>query len=115
MNTDVEASRERLVSAVRDTRSALDFPKRIQRSFRRQPATWIVGAVVVGAVVMMMPRRKVVYIHDSKKHPKSKVLEAGFLMGAARIAATLLRPMVLNFVRQRFSGPSARPGRSSWS
>lgn len=115
MNEDVEQSRERLAIAVRDTRYALDIPRRIRHSFRRQPAVWIIGAVVVGAVVVLMPRRKVVYVNDGKKGgPKSKLLETGFLIGAARVAATLLKPMLLNFVRERFINGGGRPDRASW-
>ena len=115
MNKEVDDSRERLSSALRDTRSALDFPRRLQRSFRQQPAVWIAGAVLLGAVVMMMPRRKVIYVTDDKKRPKSKLLEAGFLMGAARIAATLLKPVVLSFVRERLINGPGRSRRSPWS
>src|SRR6476646_4691842 len=109
MNNDVEQSRERLATAVRDTRYSLDFPRRIQRSFRRQPAVWIIGAVLLGAAVVMIPRKKVVYVNGEKKGAKSKMLETGFLLGAARIAATLLKPVVLNFVRERFINNPGRP------
>ncbi len=115
MNQDVERTRERLAEAVRDTRYALDIPRRLQHSFRRQPAVWIAGAVLLGAVVMLMPRRKTetIYVTDGKKvRPKSKLLETGFLLGAARIAASLLKPLVLNFVRERMaSGEPFRFGR----
>ena len=111
MKQDVQESRERLANAVRDTRYALDFPRRIQHSFRKQPAVWIAGAVLVGAVVMMIPRRKVVYVNSDKKAPKSKLLETGFLLGAVRVAATLLKPVVLNFVRERISSGDWRSGR----
>lgn len=115
MNQDVERSRERLAEAVRDTRYALDIPRRIQGSFQRQPALWIAGAVLLGTVVMMMPRRRTetIYVTDDKKvRPKSKLLETGFLLGAARIAVSLLKPLVLNLVRERIaSGEPFRFGR----
>lgn len=116
MNRDIEESRERLAAAVRDARYALNIPRRIQRSFQRQPAVWIIGAVVVGAVVMMIPRKKVVYVADDKsdkKRVKSRLLQSGLLLGAARLAATLLKPVLLNIVRQRInSGISRSAGRS---
>jgi hypothetical protein len=115
MNEDVEESRERLSTAMRETRSAFDFPRRIQRSFRQQPAVWVIGAVLVGVAVVMIPRRKVVYVNDGKKSSgKSKVIETGFLLGAARIAATLLKPVVLNFVRERFINAAGRRKRGPW-
>jgi hypothetical protein len=117
VNNEIEESRERLARAVRDTRYQLDVPRRIRRSFQERPAMWVVGAVVVGAVVMMLPRNKTVYVAGEKNGKgKSKILETGFLLGAARIAATLLKPAVISFIRSRFSGDGTRSGRmaSRW-
>lgn len=117
MNNEIEESRARLVRAVRDTRYQLDVPRRIRRSFQERPAVWVVGAIVVGAIVMMLPRNKTVYVAGEKNGKgKSKILETGFLLGAARIAATLLKPAVISFIRSRFSGDGARSGRmaSRW-
>ncbi len=119
MNDEIEESRERLARAVRDTRYQLDVPRRIRRSFQERPAVWVVGAIVVGAVVMMLPRNKTVYVAGERSgngKGKSKILETGFLLGAARIAATLLKPAVISFIRSRFNGEGARPGRmaSRW-
>lgn len=112
MNDEIEASREHLSRAVRETRYQLDVPGRIRRSFRERPAVWVVGAVVVGAVVMMLPRNKTVYVANGKETKgKSKILETGFLLGAARIAATLLKPAITSFVRSRISDFAARSGR----
>jgi hypothetical protein len=112
---EIEESRERLARAVRDTRYQLDVPRRIRRSFQERPAVWVVGAVVVGAVVMMLPRGKTVYVAGAGKNGKvkSKLLETGFLLGAARIAATLLKPAVISFIRSRLSGDGARPDRTA--
>ena len=113
-NNEIEESRERLARAVRDTRYQLDVPRRIRRSFQERPAVWIVGAVVVGAVVMMLPRNRTVYVAGEKNGKgKSKILETGFLLGAARIAATLLKPAVISFIRSRFSDDGARSGRTA--
>jgi hypothetical protein len=117
MKNEIEESRERLARAVRNTRDQLDVPRRIRRSFQERPAVWVVGAVVVGAVVMMLPRNKTVYVAGEKNGKgKSKILETGFLLGAARIAATLLKPALMSLIRSRFSGDSARSGRmaSRW-
>ena len=114
MKDEIEESRERLARAVRDTRYQLDVPRRIRRSFQERPAVWVVGAVVVGAVVMMLPRHKTVYVAGEKSGKgKSKILETGFLLGAARIAATLLKPALISFIRSRLSGDSGRPGRTA--
>jgi hypothetical protein len=118
VNNEIEESRERLARAVRDTRDQLDVPRRIRRSFQERPAVWVVGAIVVGAVVMMLPRGKTVYVGGAEKNGKgkSKLLETGFLLGAARIAATLLKPAVIGFIRSRLSAMNTRPDRpaSRW-
>ncbi len=117
MNNEIEESREHLARAVRDTRYQLDVPRRIRRSFQERPAVWVVGAIVVGAVVMMLPRNKTVYVAGEKNGKgKSKLLETGFLLGAARIAATLLKPAVISFIRSRFGGDGVRSDRmpSRW-
>lgn len=115
MSDEIEESRERLARAVRDTRDQLDVPRRIRRSFQERPAVWVVGAIAVGAVVMMLPRGKTVYVGGGEKNGKgkSKILETGFLLGAARIAATLLKPAVIGFIRSRLSAVNARSDRTS--
>jgi hypothetical protein len=114
VNNEIEESRDRLARAVRDTRDQLDVPRRIRRSFQERPAVWVVGAIVVGAVVMMLPRNKTVYVAGEKNGKgKSKILETGFLLSAARIAATLLKPAVIGFIRSRLSAVNARPDRTA--
>jgi hypothetical protein len=113
MKDELEESRQRLTRAVRETRDQLDVPRRIRRSFQERPAVWVVGAIVVGAVVMMLPRNKTVYVAGEKNGKgKSKILETGFLLGAARIAATLLKPAVIGFIRNRINA-RVRSGRTA--
>lgn len=117
MKNEIEESRAHLADAVRDTRYQLDVPRRIRRSFQERPAAWVVGAIVVGAVVMMLPRKKTIYVAGEKGDKrKSRILETGFLLGAARIAATLLKPVLISFIRSRISGGGARSDRmaSRW-
>ena len=102
----IERSRERLARDVRGLRYELDFPGKIRRSFQEQTAVWVVAAVVVGAVVVALPRlRKKVYVNvEDGGKGRNRVLETGFLLGAARIAATLLKPAVISFIRSRMAG-----------
>ena len=117
MKEEIEESRARLSRVVRDTREQLDVPRRIRRSFQERPAVWVVGAVVVGAVIMMLPRNKTVYVAgENNSKGKSKVLQTGFLLGAARIAATLLKPAVASFIQSRLANFGNRSDRvaSRW-
>ncbi len=114
LKADIERSRERLSHEVRDLRRAMDIPARIRRSFQLQTGVWVVGAVAAGAALVILPRlRKTVYVDvDSGGKRKGRLLETGFLLGAVRLAVTLLRPAVLGFIRRKMSGeggPSSRP------
>jgi hypothetical protein len=111
---EIERSRERLARDVRGLRYELDIPAKIRRSFQQQTTLWVVSAVVIGAVVVALPRlRKKVYVQvDGNGKAKHKLLQTGFLLGAARIAATLLKPAILSFVRSRMSGSSPFSGTS---
>jgi hypothetical protein len=108
LKSAVEKSRELLARDVRGLRYELDFPAKIKRSFKQQPAIWVVAAVVAGAALVALPRsRKTVYVDaGSGGVRKSALLETGFLLGALRIAATLLKPAVANFILKKMSGMS---------
>ena len=108
LKSEVEKSRERLARDVRGLRYELDFPAKIRRSFRQQPAIWVVAAMVVGAAVVALPRsRKKVYVEAGPGGArKNQLLETGFLLGALRIAVTLFKPAVASFIRKKMSGMS---------
>ncbi|PYK39409.1 MAG: hypothetical protein DME60_09800 [Verrucomicrobia bacterium] len=92
----------------------LDFPRKIRRSFREQTVSWITAAAAVGALVVLLPvRKKKIYI-DAKSGRKSKMklLETGFALGALKIAASLVRPVVVEFVRNRLIGVAGQSRRS---
>jgi hypothetical protein len=117
LKAETARSRERLEMDVKGLRYELDFPRKIRRSFQDQTVVWIAAAVAVGAIVVLLPRpRKKVYIDaKSQGKPKSSLVEAGFLLGALRIAASLLRPVISDFVRQKMaSSGGARRSGSKW-
>ena len=118
LKLELVRSRERLGRDLQGLRYELDIPRKFRQSFRDQTVIWVAAAVAVGAIVVLLPRsrKKVVYI-DSKSSakPKTRLVEAGFLLGALRIAATLLRPVIADFIRQKMAsaGGARRPG-SKW-
>jgi hypothetical protein len=106
LNEEIARSREALTRNLRGLRYELDFPRKIRRSFRQQTVLWVAAAVAVGILVTVAPtRRKKIYI-DPRSGGKSKrrLLEAGFVLGALKIAATLLRPVIVDLVRTRLIG-----------
>jgi hypothetical protein len=112
---EIEESRQRLTREVRDLRYDIDIPARIRRSFQQQTTSWIVAAVAVGAALVVLPQmRKTIYVDaGSGGKRKSKILETGVLLGAVRIAATLLKPVVIRFIQNKMTGGNGRSGRSS--
>ena len=115
LTEQIARSREDLARRLDRVRDEIDLPKKIRRSVRREPIPWIVGAIAVGLIVTaIVSRKKRVYV-DAKGGAKSKhpLLEAGFVLGALRIAVGLLKPVVMNFVEKKFRSYSSREhGRS---
>jgi hypothetical protein len=112
LKQEISRSREDLTLRLHRVREEVDLPRKIRRSVRQEPVPWIIGAIAVGLLVTaVVTRKKKVYV-DAKGSPKTKhaLLEAGFVLGALRIAAGLLKPVVMNFVEKKF-GSYARGGR----
>ena len=114
LRAEIARSRDRFARDLRVFRREVDIPRRIRRSFQRQTAIWITAAVVVGALLIMLPaRRKTVRVEA--KPPKTgkgsgkKVVEAGFALGALRFAATLLKPVVVSYVTKKMRGYTGGP------
>ena len=116
LKAELARSRDEIAREVRGLRYELDIPRKIRRSLRENTAVWIGAAVAIGALVVLLPVRKqkvdVDLAQNKKGKPGTKFLEAGFLLGALRLAATLLKPAITNFVIRKMRGPSAPRERS---
>jgi hypothetical protein len=113
LKAQIDRSREDVARKLERVREEADLPRKIRRSVRQEPVPWIIGAIAVGLLVTaVVTRKRKVYV-DAKGAPKSKhaLLEAGFVLGALRIAAGLLKPVVMNFVEKKLGSYSGR-GRS---
>ncbi len=110
LKEQIARSREDLALRLNRVREEVDLPRRIRRSVRREPVRWIVGAIAVGLLVTAVLTRKKKVIVDAKGGTKSKhpLLEAGFVLGALRIAASLLKPVVINVVEKKLRSYSGR-------
>jgi hypothetical protein len=113
LKMEIARSRERVGRDFRGLRYELDFPGKIRRSLRNHTAAWITAAAVVGTLIVLLPlRKKKVYVdlkNGSQAKSKSKLLEAGFVLGALRIAATLLKPVITSFVTKKIGGYRTEP------
>ena len=103
LKAEIVASRERLARDLRGLRYELDFPRKIKKSFQQQTVAWITAAAVVGALLIFLPARKKKIYVDAKTgdERKKRMLEAGFALGALKIAATLLKPTITSFLKSR--------------
>src|SRR5213595_1925058 len=110
LRAEIASSRERVLRDLRGLRYELDVPRKIRRSFREQTGSWIAAAAAVGTLVVLLPvRKKKIYI-DAKRGGKrqKKFLEAGFVLGASKIAASVLRPVIVDFLKNRLTDYAGR-------
>ena len=112
LRAEIGRSRERVARDLRGLQYELDFPGKLRRSFREQTVSWLTAAAAVGTVIVLLPvRKKKIYV-DAKRGGKrqKKFLEAGFILGASKIAASVLRPVIVNFLKNRLTDYAGRSG-----
>jgi|SRR5262245_3396421 len=115
LRAEVERSRERVGRDLCGLRHELDFPAKFRRSFREQTVSWISAAAAVGAVIALAPmRRKKIYV-DAKSSRKSqkKLIETGFALAALKVVASLARPVIVEFVKNRLTDFAGKPRRKT--
>jgi hypothetical protein len=106
-------SREQLGRDLSGLRYELDFPLKIRKSFQRNTVVWIAAVVALGLVFAALPaRKKKVYV-DAKGRRKGKetILEAGLLLGAAKLAASILKPVLVSYAVQKIKASGSRSKR----
>jgi hypothetical protein len=107
LKAEIARSRDRVAREFRTVRSELNVARKIRRSFHENTGLWIGAAMAVGTIIMLLPRKKKIYIDvasQEKVKSKRKLIETGFLLGALRIAATMLKPALTRFVMQKMQG-----------
>src|SRR5262245_2014338 len=112
LTAEIARSRLHVTSELRGLRYELDLPAKFRRSFRKQTGSWITAAAAVGTVIALAPmRKKKVYV-NAKGRPGSdkKLMETGLAMAALKLVGNLARPVVMEFVKNRFfySGEPSR-------
>src|SRR5437870_12555262 len=113
LRAEIARSRERVGRDLRGLHYELDFPAKLRRSFREQTVSWITAAAAVGALIALAPmRKKKIYVNakNSRKSQK-KLVETGLALAVLKTMASLARPVIIEFVRNRmthFAGKSRR-------
>src|SRR3954462_2845246 len=102
-------SRDRLGRDLSGLRYELDFPLKFRKSFQRQTALWIGGALLIGVLITSLPRKtKKVQIKANGKSrgqkEKEGILGAGLALGALKLVATMLKPTITQFIAKKMSG-----------
>jgi type IV secretory pathway component VirB8 len=109
---ETTSSRERLARELKGLRYELDFPAKFRRSFRKQTGSWVTAATAVGAIIALAPMRtKKVYVDaKSRRKKETKLMETGLAMAALKLVGNLARPVIMEFVKNRFfySGEPSR-------
>jgi hypothetical protein len=107
----IARSREHVGRDLRGLHYELDFPAKLRRSFREQTILWITAVAAVGVLIALAPMRKKKIYVDAKNGRKSKgkLLETGFVLGALNIGANLIKPAIVEFVKNRLKGTAGGP------
>ena len=109
---EIADSRERLARELQGLRYELDFPAKFRRSFRKQTGSWISAAAAIGTLIALAPmRKKKVYVDArSRRKGDKKLMETGLAMAAMKLVGNLARPVIMEFVKNRFfySGEPSR-------
>src|SRR5437867_7325063 len=112
LTADIAQSRDCLARDLRGLRYELDFPAKFRRSFRQQTVSWISAAAAVGALIALAPmRKKKIYVDArSRRKGNKKLMETGVALAAMKLVANLARPLIMEFVKNRFfySGEPSR-------
>jgi hypothetical protein len=111
LSTKISRSRERVDCDLRGLHYELDFPAKLQRSFRERTVSWLAASTAVGALmVLLLTRKKKIYVDPkSGRKANKKVVETGFALGALKIGASLVRPAIVELVKNRLTGVSGYP------
>jgi hypothetical protein len=113
LKAQIAGSRQRLASELRGLRYELDFPAKFRRSFRKQTGSWISAATAVGAVIALAPmRKKKVYVDARGRRKRGKkLMETGVALAAMKLVGNLARPVIVEFVKNRFLNSGGRSHR----
>jgi hypothetical protein len=117
LRQQIAHTRDRLGRDLSGLRYELDIPLKFRKSFQRHSGIWISAVTLLGTLFTMRPssRKTKVMLQGGKsgrakkgEEQKKGLLGAGLAMGGLRLAATLLRPVVISMITKKFGGSAGR-------
>jgi hypothetical protein len=111
LTAKIARSRERVQRDLSGLQYELDFLAKLRRSYLHYTTYWLSGAAAVGVLIAILPlREKKIYMRaQSNGKTKNKLAEGGFALGALNIGASLIRPAIAEFVKNRLSRSARGP------
>ena len=111
LTAKIARSRERVQRDLSGLQYELDFSAKLRRSYLHYTAYWLGGAAAVGVLMALLPlREKKIYTRvQNNGKTKSKLAESGFALGALNIGASLIRPAIAKFVKNRLRRTARGP------
>ena len=115
LRTEIARSRERVGRDLRGLHYELDFSAKLRRSFHEYTTCWLTAAAAVGVLIVLLPmRKKKIYVGAKNGRKTTNTLaETGFALGALNIGASLIRPAIVELVKNRLTGTAGGPRASS--
>ena len=115
LRAEIAGSRERVGRDLRGLHYELDFPAKFRRSFREQTVSWVSAAAAVGVLIALAPmRKKKIYVNaKGKRESTKKLAETGVALAALKVVASLVRPVIVEFVKNRLTDFGGKPRRKT--
>jgi len=115
LRAEIAGSRERVRRDLCGLHHELDFPAKFRRSFRNQTVSGISAATAVGTLIALATmRRKTIYVDVTRsRKSQKKLVETGFALAALKVVASLARPVILEFVKNRLTGFAGKSRRNT--
>jgi hypothetical protein len=93
----------------------LNFPLKVKKSFQRNTVYWVGGALAVGLLLALLrARTQKIYLSAAGKKVKSpdkNLLDAGMFLGALKLAAPLVQPIVMGYFAKKMAKKADQPRR----
>jgi hypothetical protein len=105
LTAKIARSRELVQRDLSGLQYELNFSAKLRRSYLHYTTYWLSGAAALGVLMALLPlREKKIYpMAQSNGKTKNKLAESGFALGALNVGASLIRPAIAEFVRNRLS------------